>query len=88
MSELSQKLADRLARAVRGETMNVGDKEEGWNIVAETIELMIDKAVLQSERSRPRWTGPRGPGRLPEKVDEALKVLAAADACAEPPDAR
>ena len=84
MSKLSQKLADRLARAARGETMNMGDKEEGWAIVAETIELMIDKAIHQSERERiafepPRWTGPKGPGPVPQKVSDALNVLAAAD---------
>lgn len=82
MSELSQKLAERLARAARGETMNLGDKEEGWNIVAETIELMIDKAVLQSERRHaPRWTGPKPMG--PTKVAEALNVLA--DAAGDAP---
>jgi len=47
---MTEKLVERLSRAARLEALDHWDKNEGWKIVAETIDLMIEQAALELER--------------------------------------
>lgn len=49
MSELAQKLAKRLRNAVNYRLAGSAEAEEAWDVVAETVEVMIDKAILEFE---------------------------------------